>query len=73
VVKINTGIMGKNWVHIQDGTGDPKEGAHNLVATSQDEPAVGDVVTVTGTLARDRDFGGGYRYTAIIEDAKITK
>lgn len=73
VVKVSAGIMGRNWLHIQDGTGDQQKGTHDLVATSQELPAVGDVVTVTGTLAKDRDFGAGYRYKAIIEDAKIQK
>jgi len=73
VVKVSQGIMGKNWVHIQDGSGDQKKGTHNLVATSQDMAAVGDIVTITGTFAKDRDFGAGYLYKAIVEDAKVQK
>jgi hypothetical protein len=73
VVKFSGGIMGKNWVHLQDGSGDQQKGTHNLVATSLDTAAVGDVVTVTGTFAKDRDFGAGYLYKAIIEDAKVQK
>lgn len=73
VVKVSQGIMGKNWIHIQDGSGDQQEGTHNLVATSQDMSAVGDIVTITGILAKDRDFGAGYLYKAIVEDAKVQK
>jgi hypothetical protein len=73
VVKFSQGIMGKNWVHIQDGSGDQQKGTHNLVATTQDTAAVGDIVTVTGTFAKDKDFGAGYLYKAIIEDAKVQK
>ena len=73
VVKVNKGIMNRNWAHLQDGTGDQKKGTHNLVATTQEVPAVGDVVTVTGVVATDRDFGGGYLYTVIIENATFTK
>jgi hypothetical protein len=74
VVKISSGIMGKNWIHIQDGTGSEKKKTHNLVCTSKTDIAdVGDVVTITGTLIKDRDFGAGYKYAVIIEDAKITK
>ena len=73
VVKISKGIMGKNWIHLQDGTGDASKGTHNLVATSQDSAAVGDVVTVTGTFAKDKDFGAGYLYKAIVEDATVQK
>jgi len=74
VVKVSTGIMSRNWIHIQDGTGSEKKKTHNLVVTSKSDIAdVGDVVTVTGTLIKDRDFGSGYKYGVIIEDAKITK
>jgi len=73
VVKISQGIMGKNWVHLQDGSGDQQKGTHNLVATTKDTVSVGDVVTVTGTFAKDKDFGAGYVYKAIIEDAKVKK
>jgi hypothetical protein len=73
VVKFSQGIMGKNWVHLQDGSGDQQKSTHNLVATTQDTAAVGDIVTVTGTFAKDKDFGAGYVYKAIIEDAKVQK
>lgn len=73
VVKVSQGIMGKNWIHIQDGSGDQQKGTHNLVATTQDMAAVGDIVTIKGTFAKDRDFGAGYLYKAIVEDAKVQK
>lgn len=73
VVKFSKGIMDRNWVHLQDGSGDQKKGTHNLVVTTQDIVAVGDVVTATGTFAKDRDFGAGYLYKAIIEDATVQK
>jgi hypothetical protein len=73
VVKFSQGIMGKNWVHLQDGSGDQKKGTHNLVATTQDAATVGDVVTATGIFAKDKDFGAGYLYKAIIEDATVQK
>jgi hypothetical protein len=73
VVKVSEGILGKNWIHIQDGSGNQKTGTHNLVATTQDMSAVGDIVTITGTFAKDRDFGAGYLYKAIVEDAKVQK
>jgi hypothetical protein len=74
VVKFSSGIMGKNWIHIQDGTGSETKKTHNLVCTSKTGVGdIGDVVTITGTLIKDRDFGAGYKYPVIIEDAKITK
>lgn len=73
VVKVSSGIMGKNWVHIQDGTGNQAQKNHNLVCTSQDMADVGEIVTVTGVLAKDKDFGGGYKYSAILEETAIKK
>jgi hypothetical protein len=74
VVKVSSGIMGKNWIHIQDGTGSEKKKNHNLVCTSKTDIAdIGDVVTISGTLIKDRDFGSGYKYAVIIENCKITK
>jgi hypothetical protein len=73
VVKVSKGIMGKNWIHIQDGSGDQQTGTHNLVTTTLDMAAVGDIVTITGTFAKDKDFGAGYLYKAIVEEAKVQK
>jgi len=73
VVKVSKGIMGKNWVHLRDGSGDAGKGTNNLVATTQDAPIVGDVVTATGTLYKDKDFGAGYKYQVIVEEATVKK
>jgi hypothetical protein len=73
VVKYNPGIMGKNWIHIQDGSGDPMQNTHDLVATSMETAVVGEVVTVQGKLAANKDFGAGYTYVAIIEEATVEK
>jgi len=70
VVKFNGGILGKNFLHIQDGTG--KEGSNDLTVTSQQTATVGDKITVSGILDTDKDFGAGYRYTVILENATIT-
>lgn len=71
VVKVSAGIMNRNWVHLQDGSGSATNGTNNLVATTQALPVVGDVVTATGTLYKDKDFGGGYRYAVIMEKAEL--
>ncbi len=75
VVKVSSGIMERSWVHLQDGTGDQKKGSHNLVTTSKAEkiPAIGDIVTMTGTLYKDKDFGAGYKYDVIVEEATYSK
>ena len=71
VVKFNGGIMGRNWVHIQDGSGKADAGTHDLTITTDSVVAVGDVITATGTLAVDKDFGAGYTYQVIVEGASI--
>jgi len=71
VVKVSKGIMGKNWVHLQDGSGDSGKGTNNLVITTQDVPKVGDVVTAKGILYKDKDFGAGYLYKVIVEEATV--
>jgi len=71
VVKTNAGIMGKNWLHIRDGSG--AEGTNDItVTTTEVLPNVGDTVLVTGVLQLNKDFGMGYQYDLIIEDADVT-
>jgi expansin (peptidoglycan-binding protein) len=71
VVKVNNGIMGRNFVHVQDGSGDAANGSNNLIATSKQSANVGDQVKVSGTVVLNRDFGMGYSYPLLIEDASI--
>jgi hypothetical protein len=70
VTKFMAGIMGKNWLHIKDGTGEA--GADDLVVTTLVTANVGDTVLISGTVAADKDFGSGYKYAVIVEDAEIT-
>jgi len=70
VVKVNSGIMGKNWLHVRDGSG--TEGTNDLTVTTADElPALGATVVVIGPVTLDKDFGMGYAYDVIVEDAVI--
>ena len=71
VVKVNNSIMGFNWLHLQDGSGKAADGTNDLTVTTDAVVTVGDVVTVTGTLAVKKDFGAGYSYEAILENATI--
>lgn len=73
VVKFSPMIMGKNWIHIQDGTGDPLQNSHDLVVTTGETVAVDSIVTIEGQLAAEKDFGAGYKYAAIVEEAAIIK
>jgi hypothetical protein len=68
VVKINRSIMNKNWVHLQDGTGNA--GSCDLTITTQDDATPGTVATFSGTIALNRDFGSGYAYDVLLEDGK---
>jgi hypothetical protein len=70
VVKTNAGVMGKNWLHVRDGSG--AEGTNDLtVTTASVLPEVGSTVVVSGPLTLDKDFGMGYQYDVIIEDAEV--
>lgn len=68
VVKHNENIMGKNWAHIQDGTENGEN--FDLTVTTMDKIADGSIVTFEGTIRLDKDFGAGYAYDVIMEDAK---
>ncbi len=73
VVKFNGGIMGRNWVHLRDGSGTAPKGDNDITVTTNDNVAVGDVVVAKGVVHLDKDFGAGYAYPVIIEDAKVGK
>ena len=73
VVKWNPEIMGRNWIHLRDGSGSPEKRDNDITVTTTDTVAKGDVVLVRGKLALDKDFGAGYAYPLILEDAKVVK
>lgn len=70
VVKFSPEIMGKNWIHVQDGTGG--DGSNDLTVTTSATAQVGDTVVISGVLVTDKDFGYGYAYDVIVEDAEVT-
>jgi len=72
VVKFSPGIMGRNWIHLRDGSGSGEKNTNDVTITTQDDVKVGDVVQVKGTIRLDKDFGAGYAYPVIVEDAKVT-
>ena len=73
VVKFTPGVMGKNWIHLRDGTGTAADGTNDVVVTTQDETKIGDVVLVKGIVHTDRDLGSGYSYRVLIEEATLQK
>lgn len=68
VTKYNADIMDKNWIHLQDGT--EYDGTFDLTITSDIEVETGETLTFEGKIALDRDFGFGYFYEIIMEEAK---
>jgi hypothetical protein len=70
-VKYNEGILGWNFIHLQDGSGDVADGSNDMTITSKATTAVGETVVVTGTVILDKDFGAGYAFPTMIEDATI--
>jgi hypothetical protein len=69
VMKYNEGIMGTNWIHIQDGTAFQDE--FDLLVTSDTEVQLGQVITAEGKIVTNKDFGSGYSYKVLIENAKV--
>jgi predicted RNA-binding protein len=69
VTKVNPAIMEKNWIHLQDGT--IYEGEFDLTVTADILPEAGSIVTIEGKVALDKDFGYGYSYPVLLEEAKI--
>jgi len=70
VVKYTPGIMGRNWLHVRDGT--CSAGTDDLVVTTEDTCKVGDVVVLRGKLVENRDFGYSHKFDVLIEDATVT-
>ena len=73
VVKASTGILGKNWLHLRDGSGSAAAGTHDVLVTTLDNAAVGDIVNARGKVRTDVDLGSGYAYAVLIEDASLRK
>lgn len=71
VVKSTTGVLGRTYLHVRDGSGDAAAGTHDLTVTTTATPAVGAVITLEGVVALDRAIGAGYTFPTLIEDAKV--
>ena len=68
VTKYNANVMGKNWLHIRDSST-----LDDLTITTSSTSAVDAIVVVEGKLTLDKDFGYGYVYPLIVEDASLIK
>ena len=73
VVKYSGGIMGRNWIHLRDGSGAAADKTNDLLVTTTEQAKVGDVVTAKGVVRVDKDFGAGYVYKALVEDAALQR
>ena len=63
--KVNTNIMDRNWIHLKSNPEDTRE----VVATSSHAPPVGESITLQAVVRLDKDFGAGYIYPILLEDA----
>ena len=73
VVKYTADVLGRNWLHLRDGSGSAADKTDDLVVTTRDAAAVGDVVVAKGIVRTDRDLGSGYTYKVLVEDAGLQK
>jgi hypothetical protein len=73
VVKYTDQVMGKNWIHLRDGSGSAVDGSNDILVTTTDQAKVGDVVLVKGVVHTDKDFGSGYAYKVLIGEASLQK
>ncbi len=73
VVKFNGGILGVNWIHVQDGTGKETDRTNDITVTSDAGAKIGETITATGVVGINKDLGSGYNYPVIIEKATITR
>lgn len=73
VVKFTPDVMGKNWIHLRDGTGTAADGTNDIVVTTKDETQIGAVVLVKGVVHTDKDLGSGYSFKVLVEDATLQK
>jgi hypothetical protein len=71
VVKVTSNVMGKNWVHLRDGTGSQADGTNDVLVTTKDTTQIGDVVVAKGTVRTDVDLGMGYAFKVLVENATL--
>jgi len=71
IVKYNPAIMGKTWIHLRDGSGAAADNTRDVLVTTTARAKLGDIVTVTGFVRTNKDFGSGYSYKVLIEEATL--
>ena len=73
VVKFTPEVLGKNWIHLRDGSGSAADNTHDVLVTTKDQARIGDVVVAKGVVHTDRDFGSGYSYKVLVEEVTLQK
>lgn len=73
VAKVTLAVMGKNWLHLRDGSGSAKDSTNDLIVTTREQAKVGSVVVAKGIVRTDVDLGSGYAYKVLVEDATLQK
>ena len=73
VVKFTSGVMGKNWIHLRDGSGSAADSTNDILVTTLDETQIGAVIVAKGIVRTDVDLGSGYSYKVLVADAKLQK
>lgn len=73
IVKLNSQILGRNWAHLQDGTGDVKDGSDDIMVILKDDAELSQIITARGKVVLDKDLDGMYQFPVALEDAVIVK
>lgn len=73
VVKFTQNVMGRNWVHVRDGSGSTKDGTNDLLVTTRDPTQVGEIVVARGIVRTDVEIGSGYSYKVLVDGATLQK
>ena len=73
VVKFTPDVLGKNWLHLRDGSGSAADGSDDILVVTEDDARIDDVVVVKGVVRTDRDLGSGYSYKVLIEEARLRR
>ena len=73
VVKYTPEVLGKNWIHLRDGSGSATDHTNDVLVTTKDQARIGDVVIAKGVVHTDRDLGSGYSYKVLVEEATLQK
>jgi hypothetical protein len=67
--KVNPGIMGRNWLHLQDGSKD----SYDLVITTDEIVEKGSQITIRGVVKLHVDLGSGYVYPILVENGALVR